>query len=346
MKKSLYSWLPVLLLAVYAWPVTVNPLYEVDPTPINPYAGEEVHKLLSYLTELYGTYILSGQQDLTWDDSVSMPDRVRQITDKHPAMMGYDFMNYHRKGLDDGSGLRQVEEAIEWWNKGGIISFCWHWRDPSLETIAFYTEQTDFIIDLDDPEVRGQLIKDIDLIAQDLKVLEEAGVPVLWRPLHEASGGWFWWGANGPEPFIKLWRLMVDRLNNHHGLNNLIWVYNGQNPDWYPGDDYVDIISEDTYPQLIDSQPDYSSQAERFRTAAETPKKSMIVALTENGTIPDPDEMIKDNAMWSWFMTWNDSRDKNSPDSFFSGTKWNSHDHKIKVYNHPKVLTLEDVANR
>jgi mannan endo-1,4-beta-mannosidase len=77
-----------------------------------------------------------------------------------------------------------------------------------------------------------------------LKRLRDAGVPVLWRPLHEASGNawhtpWFWWGAKGAEPYKKLWNMMFDRMNNYHGLNNLIWIYsiNWDNKDssWYPG---------------------------------------------------------------------------------------------------------------
>ena len=83
------------------------------------------------------------------------------------------------------------------------------------------------------------LLRDMDAIAVQLQKFSDAGVPVLWRPLHEAEGGWFWWGAKGPEPFKKLWRLMYDRFTNVHHLHNLIWVdCSGTNPDWYPGDAY------------------------------------------------------------------------------------------------------------
>ncbi len=319
----------------------------VTSTPINPNADPAARALLAYLDSLYGKAILAGQQDLTWQDSVDMARRVFSKTGKYPAVMGFDLMNYHRPDIDGGSGIRQIEEAVEWWNRGGIVTFCWHWRDPSRQTVAFYTKDTDFRIDLSDSVVRAQLLADIDSVAGDLKRLQDAGVPVLWRPLHEASGGWFWWGASGPQAYVDLWRLMVDRMTRHHGLNNLIWVYNGQHPDWYPGDDYADIVGEDVYAEVIgDTLPDYSSQIARFRGAAETPLRPKMVALTETGTIPHPDSAFADGATWSWFCVWNDGPDLDNPRNFFSGTHFNSHEHKRMVYNHPRVLTLEDVASR
>ena len=93
------------------------------------------------------------------------------------------------------------------------------------------------------------MIRDIDAIAVELTKLRDAHVPVLWRPLHEAEGGWFWWGAQGPKNYVRLYRLLYDRLTKVHKLDNLIWVYtSGGKPEWYPGDDVVDIIGADAYP--------------------------------------------------------------------------------------------------
>jgi len=57
------------------------------------------------------------------------------------------------------------------------------------------------------------------------------------------------WGAQGPEPAKKLYRIVYDRLTNHHKINNLVWVWNSVAKDWYPGNDVVDIVSADTYSQ-------------------------------------------------------------------------------------------------
>jgi mannan endo-1,4-beta-mannosidase len=344
---SLFQILFISILIVFGQSRSYAQIYDVNTTLLDEQANEETKELYAYLKNIYGKKVLSGQMDLTWHDDTDMVERVFDATGKYPAMMGYDFMNYYKGDGDGGSGLHQVEEAIDFWNRGGLVSFCWHWRDPSNETIAFYTKETDFRIDLDNPEVREQLISDIDLIAADLKKLEAGGVPVLWRPLHEASGGWFWWGASGAEDYIKLWKLMIDRLNNHHDIHNLIWVYNGQHPDWYPGDDYVDIISEDIYADVEgDTIPDYSSQKARFMEAQRTPNETKIVALSENGIIPSAEAMIEDNIYWSWFMTWNDSPDLYNPKNFFSGTYYNIHEHKRELFNHPLVLTLDEIRDR
>lgn len=119
-------------------------------------------------------------------------------------------------------------------------------------------------MDGEDKEGYDLLMADIDAIAEQLLILKEAKVPVLFRPLHEASGGWFWWGASGPEAYKELYRLLYDRLTNEYGLDNLIWVWNGQDAEWYPGDEYVDIIGEDIYP----GERVYQSQIASYLNAA------------------------------------------------------------------------------
>lgn len=93
---------------------------------------------------------------------------------------------------------------------------------------GFYTDSVDFDISAALADTTNAnytlLIRDIDAIAVELKKLQAANVPVLWRPLHEAEGGWFWWGAKGPEPCKKLYKIVYDRITNYHGINNLIWI--------------------------------------------------------------------------------------------------------------------------
>src|ERR1043165_6132408 len=134
-------------------------------------------------------------------------------------------------------------------------TFCWHWNAPK-DLIdqpgkewwrGFYTEATTFDVTMAMNDVTSDeytlIIRDIDAIATQLKRLQSANIPVIWRPLHEAEGKWFWWGAKGAEPCKWLWKLLYDRLVNEHHLDNLIWVWTSTgNPDatqWYPGDDYV-----------------------------------------------------------------------------------------------------------
>jgi mannan endo-1,4-beta-mannosidase len=309
--------------------------------PANPNAGPQAKRLLAFLAGEYGKHILSGQQDLTWADGVDMAAKVKAMTGREPAIMGYDFLNYI-SSPDGGNGLRQVEEAIAWSGRGGIVAFCWHWRaGPQKE---FYSGKTDFRIDMDpNGESYKWMVADIDAIALQLKRLEAAGVAVLWRPLHEASGGWFWWGASGPKPYIALWNLIYDRMTNVHGLNNLVWVWNGQNADWYPGDATVDVVGVDIYggDRMYNSWKDSWVNAQSYVRGDE----ARVVALSENGPIPDPDLLVAEGAPWSWFMTWNDGVQGKPEDDFFSGNKYMDDAHRKKVYNHPYVLTLDELPD-
>lgn len=337
----------------------------------DPQAGAHTRAVHAWLRAIWGKQTIAGQQDLTWDDSVDMARRVFDDTGKYPALMGYDFMNTGMSATRT-SGLRQVEEAIAFARRGGLVSFCWHWRDPALLNTArvnhanFYAREPDAArntgftipvidgrLDAASPAYR-QLNAGIDLVAGELARLQDAGVTVLWRPLHEASGhrgdGWFWWGRTRvdgvpqSQAYILLWRHMHQRLTRVHKLHNLIWVWNGQDKAWYPGDDTVDIVGWDIYDESDNKR--YRSQAETYRRAQAIGGHARPVALTETSTIPDPDKMAADGAPWLWFTVWNDARagagvtDKSN---FWSGDYYNTLEHKKKVYHHPKVITLDEL---
>jgi len=347
---------------------------QIDPPPVDSGAvngsSPNARRLMNYLTDMYGEYIISGQMDTAWttNSTMDMTARVFSDTGKYPALKGFDFIDLPNSW--GGYGKDQIDEAVEWWegkNKmngaapaekllpdkpdiHGIVAFCWHWRAGSEK--QFYTNQTAFRIPwkdgkLDTESAAFQTIKsDLDMVAALLQILKDKDIPVLWRPLHEAAGGWFWWGASGAKPFIALWEYMHNYLTNEKKLDNLIWVWNGQNKDWFPNPDTVQIAGYDVYPQ---KPKDYSSQYAKFKETMEmVPSQNRIVAMTENGEIPDPDECRKDNAMWSWFMTWNDARNTNgetNKDNFWTGEYHNTNAHKNHVYSHSLVITLDELPD-
>jgi len=135
---------------------------------------------------------------------------------------------------------------------------------------------------------------------------------------------------------------MWDYLTYEKGLDNLIWVWNGDSESWFPDPKTVDIIGRDIYAQS------YSSLKEQFDRTRKMGGGEYIVALTENGRIPDPDECVKDGAMWSWFMTWNDGRKtagETHKENFITGEFYNTNAHKKKAYNHPLVITLDKLPD-
>jgi mannan endo-1,4-beta-mannosidase len=343
--------------------------YAEGPALADPQADARTRALYAWLRSVWGRQVIAGQQDLTWDDSVDMAGRVFQDTGKYPALMGFDFMNTGMTG-PKAQGLRQVDEAIAFARRGGLVSFCWHWRDPALlgtgraSRANFYVREpdaarnTDFMIPVADGRLDsaspayGQINVGIDLIAGELKKLQDAGVSVLWRPLHEASGhqgdGWFWWGRKRSDgvpqaqAYILLYRHMFERLVKLHGLHNLVWVWNGQDPAWYPGDDVVDIVGWDIYDDS--DRKTYKSQAATYARAKAIPGQAKPVALSETSYIPDPDKMLLDAAPWLWFTVWNDARagaGVAARDNFWSGDYYNTLAHKNRVYHHPNVITLD-----
>ncbi|HYO96666.1 MAG TPA: glycosyl hydrolase, partial [Polyangiaceae bacterium] len=314
---------------------------EVDAGLINPKASANARRLMQYLVDQYGSGIIAGQQDL------ATAATVHQITGKDPALISFDFIEYSPSRVARGSRTSAAQDAIGWWqDRHGIVSVMWHWNapsglydDPGREWWrGFYTAATAFDVSaaMSDPASvgYGELVRDIDAIAEKLQALEDADVPVLFRPLHEASGGWFWWGARGPAAYLQLWNLVYDRLTDFHGLDNLIWVWNGQAKEWYPGDARVDIVSEDIY----DGPRNYAPQSAAFAHATTYSVKPKLVALSENGALLDPDLLATSNANWSWFCVW-------SGQDFIGNETWNENSMLQKVYQHPRVITLDELPD-
>ena len=335
--------------------------FDVSNKLSNPNASDEAKRLYNFLTDVYGKYIISGQSsgDNEGKDSREFKE-IKKVTGKTPAMLSLDLIELSPSRLAHGAGGGDMVplQAIDWYtNENGIVSLCWHWNAPDKYLGAnggawwqgFYSEYTTFdlakAMDGTDKEGYDLIVSDLDSIAKNLKQISDANVPVLWRPLHEAAGdpkypgnAWFWWGSAGKDAYLKLWKLMYDKFTNEYGLNNLIWVWNGQNPSWYPGDDYVDIISYDCYPDKQDS----SSQKEYFDLVKKSTDTKKIIAMSENGSLFDPEAAFNEGTRWAWFSTWNGEftlKDKQLSGEYTSLDLWK------KAYNSDIVLTLDELPD-
>ena len=327
--------------------------YDVSAKLANPNADDNAKRLMKFIIDIYGKKTLAGQcgEGLNSDEFKA----VYSVTRKYPAVMMLDMMDYSPSRVKYGTRGRSVEAAIEWHKLGGIVKFLWHWNAPkdlidSQERkwwSGFYTDATNFslakVLSKEDAEGYNLLISDIDAIALQLTQLQNSGIPVLWRPLHEASGGWFWWGASGAENFKKLWVLMYERLTFHHKLNNLIWIWNGGDKDWFPGAEYVDLVGEDIYAP----KRNYGSQANKFYEIVEYLKElgaMKAIGMTECGTVPDINEMERDKAMWYMFATWNSGFVRAENSSRYS-QEYTESSHLKRMYDDDRVLTLKDLPD-
>lgn len=288
----------------------------------NKNANDITKRTYDFINDNFEQYIISCQQESTWMGSVDYEmNYIKDVTGKFPAMRGLDFMH------DDFLGV--VDRSKDWWEKGGLVTICWHCgvngkgyneaKDDNPDFDKLLTPGTD--------EYNG-MIKSWDKAAAALQKLEDAGVPVFWRPFHEFDGQWFWWGKGGADNFVKLWRMMYDYFTEEKGLDNLIWVlgYADYVKDgWYPGDDYCDVIGSDTYNNTT------NIKAWKRLKALNAGKP---LAFHECGNVPSVAKFNADGDIWSWFMVWHTDHITN-----------NDKDNLKAVYNSKRVITLDEMPD-
>jgi mannan endo-1,4-beta-mannosidase len=312
-------------------------------------ASVNAKRIYRYLADNYGKNIISGQY---CDKGIFGHEMavIWKATGKFPAMVGLDMMDASPSRIAYGTECKTIDQAIEAWENNSLVTICWHWNAPSKYLTGtwysgFYKEHTN--IDLDkimngqDPEGYSLLMSDMDAIAKELTRLRDLDIPVLWRPLHEASGGWFWWGNCDAESYIQLYRLMYEKFTKEYSLHNLIWVWNGQSKSWYPGDDVVDLLGDDIYP----GKHKYSSQQSKYNNLKNTTDTPMIAAMTENGCLFDPDSAVADGAMWSYFGTWGGEFVTDSDTLNVYSETYTEKEMLEKVYNHERVITRDELPD-
>lgn len=302
---------------------------------VNPGGSPAAQRLLTSLYQLSGRRTMSGQHNTPRELSY-YSDQAQRLTGHAPAIWGQDF-GFAECGDMDGVNFRPaiVAEAKRQHAAGSIITLMWHAVRPTEEEPVTFggsvcrgpLDQTDWD-DLLTPGTRTHTrwLAQIDVIAELLGQLQQADVPVIWRPYHELNGDWFWWcGRPGPHGYAALYRMMYDRYVNYHRLDNLIWVWNASTPndrilpytDCYPGHDVVDVLAVDIYGNEFE-QRHYDGLVE---LAAGRP-----IALGEVGVMPSR-QVLEAQPLWSWFMTWT---------NFL--TRENDREAVRNLYNDPRIL--------
>ena len=319
--------------AIAAWTATLTTGAHAQTAPAfgqlsNPNASPQAKALYTYLCSLYGKKTLTGQQESIWHAGPRYElDYIDKVTGKLPAILGLDY-------IDPNDWPALADRATRWYkDEGGIPTLCWHWGVP---TIGTGYENSKKYFDMFAAFKHGTpentaMLRDIVAIGDQLTILRDRGVPVLWRPLHEFTGSWFWWGKCGPEAFKALWIFMYKYYTYERKLDNLIWVL-GYTKDvqasYYPGRQYVDIAGADTY---VD---DHGPLADMFAAVKALVGDSVPICLHENGPIPDPDH-LGPKADWLYFMTWHSE--------FIHDGKANPPDLLKRYYNSDRYITKDEI---
>ena len=286
-----------------------------------------------------------SDEEVSWKGQTDIAEFYKR-SGHYPAIGGFDMLfaagGHHEEGWFRGYTENNLLMTEELWKMGGIPTYTWHWKVG--EDTVFYTQGSpagfnnpgctegvmgtsgtntcfnytkafkgDKCQEIDETSQEYKdIVADVDIVSGYFKQLQDKGIAVVWRPLHEASGGWFWWGTASPECYVQLYRLVFKRMVETNKLNNLIWVWNintdpkfgydysALNAAWYPGDEYVDIVAVDIYDPLND----HNSAANYYNKIVSDVGTSKMIALSENGAIPDIDSIAEDKAYWSYWMTW------------------------------------------
>jgi mannan endo-1,4-beta-mannosidase len=310
-----------------------TPPAPVPATLVDPLATFAARSLMASLVADYGQHTWSGLHEAT---DISY---IQGLSAREPAIIEGDLINYSPSRVERGGmPVNYTESCIAQDGVGHVLGFCWHWNAPTnlIDTTSepwwsgFYTAATTFdvaaaLANTNSVEY-SLLLRDIDAIAVQLRKVSSNNIPVLWRPLHEASGGWFWWGAKGSGPFKQLWRLVYNRLTVYNNLHNLIWVLTNEDPNWYPGNDVVDIVGVDAYPsdQSDALSPDWQALKAQFDGVK-------LLTLSEFGGVPDIERMHVFGVWWSYFASW-------------VGTVQSTPTATVtRVYQSSQVITLDDL---
>lgn len=318
--------------------------------PVTPNVSPESKALLQLLYSISGKYTLTGQHNYPNTKDASTR-QAAEYSGKTPAVYSQDW-GFAKDGDKDSYLARPdiVEEVKRQHKLGSIITICWHAVPPTAdEPITFrpkkgepapeklasvqgqLTDEQFKDVLTPDSELHKRWCAQVDNIAVFLKQLQDANVPVLWRPYHEMNGEWFWWGGRRGEHSTKaLYRQLFDRYVNHHKLTNLVWVWNVDRPstpnrqfiDYFPGSEYLDVVSLDVY----GSDFNQTYYEDLLRLADGKP-----LVLGEVGKPPSL-EVLQKQPKWTLYVIWAEMVQRTKQEVLQT------------LVNDPRVLSLEDPA--
>jgi len=282
-----------------------------NAAPVDPDATPEARALLHEIDTTSGHATLSGQHN--FPNTVSRySDRILELTGTYPAIFGQDFGFSGGEDKDSTLGRpSMIAEVIRQYHRGAVIALTWHAVRPTEdEPVTFHDSVQGHLTDWEwqqlltpGTELHARWERQIDRIAGYLAELQDAGVPVLFRPYHEMNGNWFWWGGRpGPQGSQELYRQLFDHYVHVHQLHNLVWVWNVNAPSvnagaidqYFPGAGFADVLTMDIYGPF--EKAHYDSMA-----ALAGPQKP--IALAEVGTMPTL-AVLAEQPRWAYFMMW------------------------------------------
>lgn len=329
----------------------------------------ETERLLSNLKKVPAQGFMFGHHDDTnygigWDGDEGRSD-VQSVCGDYPAVISFDLGELELGGdanLDKVSFDKLRKEIVNQYQRGGMLSLSWHARNPLTGGDAWDVSDTTVVKSIlpggaNHAKFAGWLKSVADFI-NSLKTPDGVKVPVLFRPWHEHTGSWFWWGEKlcSPEEYKSLWRMTVDSLRVH-GVDNALYAYSsGTEPktvaqylERYPGDDLIDVIGFDAYQFDRDA---FLAAMDKTLSVLDTVARThdKVMAVTEAGY-----EGIPDAKWWTgtllpavekypvaYVLVWRNARERVTHYYAPYPGQVSAADF-VEFYNHPKTLFAKDV---
>ncbi|KQB99809.1 glycoside hydrolase family 26 protein [Pedobacter sp. Hv1] len=276
----------------------------------DPLATKETVALYKNLHKLSKQYTLFGHQDdlaygVNWKYVAGKSD-IKDVVNDYPAIYGWDMGRIELGSAKniDGVPFNQMRKYIqEAYKKGAAITLSWHFDNPLTGGSSWDTTKNSVAAILPGGAKHQLYSSWLDKAAQfmqSLKGSKNEAIPILFRPFHELTGNWFWWGKNTSTPaeLKQAWQFTINYLRNKKQLHNLIIVYNTNDfntehefLERYPGDDLVDVVSFDLY-QFEQKDKQKFINAVRHQSTILTKvakEKNKLAAFAETGfeAIPD-----------------------------------------------------------
>lgn len=338
---------------------------DIPATPVTA-STNAAKNLYAYFYDQYGRKAVSSvMADVNWNNTCA--EKVYKLTGKYPAMNCYDFIHicFSPANWIDYTDITPVKD---WHNAGGIVQLMWHFNVPKSQGGTDFTctpSETTFRaknVFTEGSWERQWFYGQMDKVIATLLKLQDAGIAATWRPFHEAAGNacakqqanwtkaWFWWGDDGADTYKKLWKAMYDYFKQK-GVNNLIWIwttqnYNGnsdsynQDTDWYPGDQYCDMVARDLYGYDADK-----NLQEFTEIQATYPNKMVVLGECGKGDAGEQG-LISDcwtkGTKWGHFMVWYQGG-QGSTDTMCSDDWWKDAMSSDNVITRDKVY-IPDVS--
>ena len=320
--------------------------------------------------------ILFGHQDalaygVNWKNWHKKKSDVKDVCGKYPAVFGWDIARLGKTEFNiDTVDFEQMKAwIIQAYKIGGINTISWHMDNFVTGGDTWDVGERVVATILPGGENHQSYLRKLDLFCDFLDDLEvgwwifKKKIPIIFRPFHEHTGGWFWWGKPYAtvEEYKALWQFTVQYLRDKKGVHQLLYAYSTDRFDdkahyleYYPGDEWVDILGHDNYGDFKEGGSTSNATRQLRQLVEMADKRDKIAALTETGfeSIPQADWWTE--VFWrtvfsdpvgtriAYAMVWRNAR-TNHHYAPYPGHS--SSQNFILLSQHPMLLFAGDLSN-